>query len=192
MIKVAFTGAQGVGKTTILEAVQQRLTRDGHVALALPELIRECPYPADRESTFNTQLWISAHTIMRETDLLETAEFVLVDRPITDIAVYKELVKANKGLTYHQDVLLTEIINSWKSTYQMFFHITVPIEEWRKRDIDDGFRSTDEAVYRFLTEGFAKAAPEGHHHIENISLEESVETAYTKVKRLGDELLRKN
>ncbi|MFQ5608628.1 MAG: AAA family ATPase [Candidatus Zixiibacteriota bacterium] len=189
MIKVAFTGAQGVGKTTIMNAVQKRLEDDGRTVQALPELIRECPYPADKDSTFNTQLWISAHTIMRETDLLENSDVLLVDRPITDIAVYKELVKANKGMTEDQDTLLTEIINSWKNTYNMFFHITVPIEEWRTRDLDDGFRSTDEGVYEFLAKGFARVAPKGHYHIENISLEESVDTAYTKVKALAEELL---
>lgn len=184
MIKVAFTGAQGVGKTTILEAVQKKLQADGHNVKALPELIRDCPYPADKESTFNTQLWISAHTIMRETDLLESADFVLVDRPITDIAVYKELVKANKGMSSHQDILLTEMINSWRHTYHSFFHITVPIEVWRERDLDDGFRSTDEGVYTFLADGFAKVVPDGHHHIENINLEESVQRVYDEVAKL--------
>lgn len=184
MIKVAFTGAQGVGKTTILEATKKLLEADGHKAVALPELIRECPYPADKDSTFNTQLWVSAHTIMRETDLSETADFVLVDRPITDIAVYAELVKANKGLTEPQETLLREIVNSWKHTYQVFFHITVPLDQWKRRDIDDGFRSTDEGVYKFLAEGFARVVPEGHHHIENIDLQESVQRVHGIIKKL--------
>ncbi len=185
MIKVAFTGAQGVGKTTILETVRKRLVDEGRNVQTLPELIRECPYPADRESTFNTQLWISSHTIMRETDLAEHAEIVLVDRPITDIAVYKELVKANKGMTEDQDRLLSGIIDSWKHTYQLFFHITVPLEDWKSRDLDDGFRNTEEEVYLFLAQHFARVAPEGHHHIENIDLDQSVATVYEKIAAIA-------
>ncbi len=182
MLKVAFTGAQGVGKTTIVEALKTKLTSDGKSVEVLPELIRDCPYPADVESTFNTQLWVSSHTIMRETDISGAADILLVDRPITDIAVYKELVKANKGMTEAQDILLTRMIDSWKGTYDVFFHITVPIAQWKTRDIDDGFRSTDEGVYSFLAEGFAKVVPEGHHHIENIDLEKSIAGAYDVVK----------
>ncbi len=182
MLKIAFTGAQGVGKTTIVEALKSKLVSDGKTVEVLPELIRDCPYPADTESTFNTQLWVSSHTIMRETDIAGDADVLLVDRPITDIAVYKELVKANKGMSEAQDLLLTGMIDSWKGTYDVFFHITVPLEQWKTREIDDGFRSTDEGVYTFLAEGFAKVVPDGHHHIENITLEESISEAYTIVK----------
>ncbi len=182
MLKIAFTGAQGVGKTTIVEALKSKLVADGKKVEVLPELIRDCPYPADTESTFNTQLWVSSHTIMRETDIAGDADILLVDRPITDIAVYKELVKANKGMSDAQDLLLTGMIDSWKGTYDVFFHITVPLEQWKTREIDDGFRSTDEGVYTFLAEGFAKVVPDGHHHIENITLEESINNAYTIVK----------
>ena len=184
MLKVAFTGAQGVGKTTIVEALSKKLKNDGKKVSLLPELIRDCPYPADRESTFNTQLWISAHTIMRETDIADEADILLVDRPITDIGVYKELVKANKGMSEAQDALLTGMINSWKDTYDVFFHITVPLEQWKTRDIDDGFRSTDEGVYKFLADGFAKVVPEGHHHIENINLQESIDKVYEIVRNV--------
>jgi GTPase SAR1 family protein len=182
MLKVAFTGAQGVGKTTIVEALKDNFKADGKSVEVLPELIRDCPYPADTESTFNTQLWVSSHTIMRETDIADAADILLVDRPITDIAVYKELVKANKGMTDAQDTLLTRMIDSWKGTYDVFFHITVPLEQWKTRDLDDGFRSADEGVYTFLAEGFAKVVPDGHHHIENIDLKESINSAYQIVK----------
>ncbi len=184
MLKVAFTGAQGVGKTTIVEALKKKLEADGKSVEVLPELIRDCPYPADRESTFNTQLWISAHTIMRETDSAGKVDILLVDRPITDIGVYKELVKANKGMTDAQDALLTGMINSWKDTYDVFFHITVPLEQWKTRDIDDGFRSTEEGVYKFLADGFAKVVPDGHHHIENIDLQESIDAVYEIVRKV--------
>ncbi|MCP4632595.1 MAG: AAA family ATPase [candidate division Zixibacteria bacterium] len=182
MIKIAFSGAQGTGKTTILNGIKQKLEKDGHEIKVLPELIRECPYPADAESTFSTQLWVSSQTILHETELSKDTDILLVDRPITDIAVYKELVKENKGMTDEQDKILIHLIDSWKTTYNLFFALTVPVEIWSNRDIEDGFRCTDISVYNFLANRFAEVVPEDAYHIENLDIDNSINSVYDTIK----------
>ncbi|MBD3234248.1 MAG: AAA family ATPase [candidate division Zixibacteria bacterium] len=182
MIKIAFSGAQGTGKTTILNRVTEMLIKDGKTVKVLPELIRECPYPADAESTFSTQLWVSSQTILYETELGKEIDYLIADRPITDIAVYKELVRENRGLSDTEDKILSFLIETWRVTYDLFFAVTVPVEIWMERDIDDGFRSTDPKIYNFLTERFAGVVPENAYHIENIDLEESVQKVYNIIK----------
>ncbi|MBD3169834.1 MAG: AAA family ATPase [candidate division Zixibacteria bacterium] len=181
MLKVAFSGAQGVGKTTILKGVKEKLENDGYRITILPELIRQCPYPADAESTFSTQLWVSSQTILHETELIKDTDILLVDRPITDIAVYKELVKQNKGMTRQEDEILTHLIDNWKTSYHLFFAITVPIDVWKTRDLDDGFRSTDPELYKFLADRFYGVAPEHAYFIENIDVKECINTVYEKI-----------
>ena len=68
-MKIAFIGAQGVGKTTLCKAVAQKYSN----SFIVRETVRECPYPCDHQADFKTEWWVLSHSILAEQEAREGA-----------------------------------------------------------------------------------------------------------------------
>jgi len=157
-MKIAFIGAQGVGKTTLSSALTKKIA-NSHV---VRESVRECPYPCDQNADFKTEWWILSHSILAEQEAREMKkELVITDRCLLDIAVYTKLINESKDgrISDLQRKMIEANINDWFSEdpFDFVFFVKVSPEVWKTRDLNDGFRSLDQGWYELLTSEFEKA-----------------------------------
>ena len=159
MKKIALIGAQGVGKTTLAKMLVGQHTK----AVLVPEVARNCPYPIDAAADFRTEWWVLSHAILAEKEAtLHPGNLLIVaDRCVLDISVYSNLVhQANPERVSVAELWMIErSIQTWMeaSPYDAVILLTVDVEKWKTRDLDDGFRSTSLDWYMKLTEGFNRS-----------------------------------
>ena len=157
-MKIALIGAQGVGKTTVAKRLKEVFSG----AYIVKETVRECPYPCDKEADFKTEWWVLSHSILEEREAEEAKyPLVIADRCLLDISVYTKLIEetGDGRISSRKRKLIDDVISRWleESPYDLMFFIKVDEAIWSKRDIDDGFRSTDPAWYNILTQQFEHA-----------------------------------
>ncbi len=157
-MKIAFIGAQGVGKTTLSSALTKKIT-NSHV---VRESVRECPYPCDQNADFKTEWWILSHSILAEQEAREMKkDLIITDRCLLDIAVYTKLINESKDgrISDLQRKMIEANIKDWFSEdpFDFVFFVKVSPDVWKTRDLNDGFRSLDQGWYELLTSEFEKA-----------------------------------
>lgn len=157
-MKIAFIGAQGVGKTTLSSALSKKV-QSSHI---VRESVRECPYPCDQNADFKTEWWILSHSILAEQEAREMKkELIITDRCLLDIAVYTKLINESKDgrISDLQRKMIEANIKDWFSEdpFDFVFFVKVSPEVWKTRDLNDGFRSLDQGWYELLTAEFEKA-----------------------------------
>ncbi|MBX9768901.1 MAG: ATP-binding protein [Bdellovibrionales bacterium] len=151
-MKIALVGAQGVGKTTLGKTLELTYKK----SYLVRETVRECPYPADAQADFKTEWWVLSHSILAEQEAKESgASLIITDRCLLDIAVYSKLIQeAGDGrVTKRQREMIDHTIDQWfmENPYDMMFFLKVSTDVWKRRDLDDGFRSLDLEWYLRLT-----------------------------------------
>ncbi len=157
-MKIALIGAQGVGKTTLSQALLKMIPD----AYLVKETVRECPYPCDKDADFKTEWWVLSHSILAEQEARESnSPLIITDRCLLDIAVYTKLInESNNGrISNLQRQMIENTIDSWLSEdpYDVIFYIHVDPTVWKSRDLDDGFRSVDPNWYEILGREFQGA-----------------------------------
>lgn len=157
-MKIAFIGAQGVGKTTLSKKINQAFSN----SLIVRESVRECPYPCDKDADFKTEWWILNHSILAEQEAREAKkDLVITDRCLLDIAVYTKLINesGNGRISNLQRKMIEGVILNWleEDPYDVIYFVKVKPDIWKTRDLDDGFRSLDQGWYEVLTAEFEKA-----------------------------------
>ena len=90
LIKIGFTGAQGVGKTTSAYSLSTKLKKLGFDVNIVTEAARSCPFEINENVTVKAQLWIFAKTLEREIE--STAQITICDRTLLDVLVYTHRV----------------------------------------------------------------------------------------------------
>lgn len=143
-MKIALVGAQGVGKTTLGKTLELTYKK----SYLVRETVRECPYPADAQADFKTEWWVLSHSILAEQEAKESgASLIITDRCLLDISVYSKLIQeAGDGrVTKRQREMIDHTIDQWfmENPYDMMFFLQVSTDVWKRRDLDDGFRSLD-------------------------------------------------
>lgn len=185
--KVAFIGAQGVGKSTLSKLLSEHITD----SVFVKEVVRGCPYGIDEASDFKTQWWILSHGILAEQEAFElNKQLIISDRCLIDAVVYTELIHKldSKKITKHQRNLILQAATDWIHThpYEKVFFVKVSPSIWQNRDLDDGFRSTSLEWFLNLEEMFQSAIkllkiPENKIHI--IQNDESPLDAFEQIQR---------
>ena len=147
LMKIAFIGTHGVGKTTLcFELAALLKKRDKNVEM-VREVARFCPLPINRDTTVAAQSWILHTEIAEELVAENKAEIVICDRSVLDNYCY--LLQTGKH------PMLGPLVRWWTTTYQLL--IKVPIVGSPQfdglRDVDAAFQSTvDETIDRVLSE----------------------------------------
>lgn len=139
---IAISGAHGTGKTTATLNLTARLKRENPTMRVgyLAENAAFCPYPINKGTSHDAQLWMFAHHIQSELSLLSVHDIVVSDRSCVDYIAYTEA--AGFGFLAASMFMLAR--NHLKNYSRIIFHSidTHPYLE------DDGFRDTDPVFQR--------------------------------------------
>ncbi|NOX32533.1 MAG: AAA family ATPase [Deltaproteobacteria bacterium] len=87
---IAFTGSHGTGKSTAA-SVMYRDLKYKYPKKSIHVLFDQevfCPYPINKETTPESQLWIFTNQIRQELSLLSRFDLVVTDRTIVDVIAY--------------------------------------------------------------------------------------------------------
>jgi thymidylate kinase len=132
MVKIAFIGTHGVGKTTLCYDLGAILKKKGlHVDL-VKEVARLSPLPINRKTSLEAQLWILSTQIAEEIRSGAHHEVVVCDRSVLDNYAYLVFAAGRQRW-------LEPLVNRWMKSYDLLFK--VPISG---RASADGVRDTDE------------------------------------------------
>src|SRR5512140_2260665 len=66
LMKIAFIGSHGVGKTALCYGLAAHLKRIDISVGLVQEVARDCPMPTNRDTTLSAQLWIQHTQIARK------------------------------------------------------------------------------------------------------------------------------
>jgi nicotinamide riboside kinase len=132
MIKVAFVGTHGTGKTTLTYQTAAEFRRRGHNAEVLKEVARESPLPINERTTPDAQRWILFRQMALEIELGARSDVLVCDRSVLDNYAYLRRAFGEEGP-------LERFLVEWMRTYDEIVH--VPMTE--TRIAADGVRSTD-------------------------------------------------
>jgi len=140
LIKIAFIGTHGVGKTTLMYQLAGKLKMKGADSDALHEIARNCPFAVNKETTKNGQRWILFTQITKELDWLASKynekgrgiKTLICDRSVLDNYAY--YVNAAG-----RDPVIEPLVREWVDSYD--YLIYVPPQSNGKIE-EDGFRDT--------------------------------------------------
>ncbi len=131
MVKIAFIGSHGVGKTTLCYDLGAALKKKGlHVDL-VKEVARLSPLPINRKTSLEAQLWILATQIAEEIRSGAQHEVVICDRSVLDNYAYLVFAEGRQRW-------LEPLVNRWLRTYDLLFKVPISGDP-----AADGVRDTD-------------------------------------------------
>ena len=118
VLKIAFVGTHGVGKTTLCyELAAWMKKREARVDM-VREVARRCPLPINRETTLAAQSWILHRQIAEEIQLANEQDVVICDRSVLD----------NYAYLVHRlgpQPPLDAVIGHWMRTYTHLFKVPI-------------------------------------------------------------------
>lgn len=100
----------------------------------VPEVVRDCPYPVNRETTEIAQRWLWHMQFIREIEAQGKHEIVVCDRTVLDSLAYSQVAGLNRWV--HANLWAAV---QWMETYDVIWFLRpggVP-------PADDGFRETE-------------------------------------------------
>ncbi|MBD3236643.1 MAG: AAA family ATPase [Candidatus Eisenbacteria bacterium] len=138
VLKIAFVGTHGVGKTTLCyELAAWMKKRDARVEM-VREVARRCPLPINRDTTLDAQSWILHTQIAEEIRVANEQDVVICDRSVMD----------NYAYLVHRlgpQRILDDLVRRWARTYTHL--IKVPIVDPPSFDgVRDTNRRFQEAI----------------------------------------------
>lgn len=137
-MKIAYTGAQGTGKTTsvynsLLE--YKKNNKDKRVTLVI-EVASESPFPINRKTTRESQTWIFTSQIKEELEKTNKYDIVVCDRTICDCIAYS--MWAGFDDLAHQ---MIEFAKGYINTYDIIYFKKI---ENNNYNFSDGIRDTND------------------------------------------------
>lgn len=140
IMKLAFIGTHGIGKTTLAHDLYVKLKKSSKHVLVLEEVAGTCPLPINHETSQQSQEWIIFTQLTREIELehrlrkskSKDCGILVCDRSVLDDYTY--YVNA-----LGHDAILRQLVERKISEYALLFK--VPINP-AYRD-EDGIRSVD-------------------------------------------------
>jgi len=150
IMKIAFIGTHGVGKTTLCFELAACLKRLDIGVDIVKEVARHCPLPINRDTTVDAQAWILHTQIARELELSRLYEAVICDRSVLDNYAYM-IHAAGRRLE------LEPFIRHWLGTYDMLVHVPVvtPPSFDGTRDTSVAFQTSIDTILRDMVREFA-------------------------------------
>ena len=131
MVKLAFIGTHGVGKTTLCYDLGAVLKKRGlHVDL-VKEVARLSPLPINRKTSLEAQMWILTTQIAEEIRSAAHHEVVVCDRSVLDNYAYLVFAAGRQRW-------LEPLVNRWMKTYDLLFKVPISGDPSA-----DGIRDTD-------------------------------------------------
>jgi nicotinamide riboside kinase len=148
MVKIAFIGTHGVGKTTLCYDLGAILKKRGLNVDLVKEVARLSPLPINRRTSLEAQLWILTTQIAEEIRSAAHHEVVICDRSVLDNYAYLVFAAGRQRW-------LEPLVNRWMKSYDLGFKVPIsggPAADG-VRDTDEFFmRSIDSLVSELLAE----------------------------------------
>ena len=136
MVKIAFIGTHGVGKTTLCYDLGAVLKKRGlHVDL-VKEVARLSPLPINRKTSLEAQMWILTTQIAEEIRSSAHHEVVICDRSVLDNYAYLSFACGRQPA-------VERFVDHWMRSYDLLFKVPV-----LGVASPDGVRDTDEFFMR--------------------------------------------
>jgi deoxyadenosine/deoxycytidine kinase len=130
MIKIAVTGVQGSGKTTLVKALGAMCwERDSTVKL-VDEVARDSPLPINEDATVLSQNYLFAEQLSRET-VAECGDFdiVICDRSIIDSMVYYAyMLREHPEYNHAYFYPLLDVAQAHMATYDIVARLPLNID----------------------------------------------------------------
>ena len=142
-------GTHGTGKTTYADQLYRKLTRlfpNEKISL-ISDIARQCPFPVNRQTCIEAQLWIFHKHILMEIEAVDKSEYIICDRTVLDNLAYAEAADLRDVVDACLPMALW-----WMERYtQIFLFPPAP-----GRLVEDGFRDTNPAfqseIHNILTD----------------------------------------
>jgi nicotinamide riboside kinase len=136
MIKLAFIGTHGVGKTTLCYDLGAVLKKRGLHVDMVKEVARLSPLPINRQTSLEAQMWILTTQIAEEIRSAAHHEVVVCDRSVLDNYAYLVFAAGRQRW-------LEPLVNRWMKSYDLLFKVPISGDPSA-----DGIRDTDEFFMR--------------------------------------------
>lgn len=151
-MKIALTGTQSVGKTTLIKALAKLPQfKDYHIATERSKYLRDLGIPLNTNSTYLGQTIFAAE---RASELIRP-EGLLTDRTIIDVMAFTNL-STDSSLDY---LIKKDLINAWLPMtlqYDYLFYVSpegVEIEDNGVRETNSEYRDKiDKEIRMILSE----------------------------------------
>ncbi|MEQ1808650.1 MAG: AAA family ATPase [Terricaulis sp.] len=146
-MRIAITGTHSTGKSSFLDALQQRLGAAGLTSARVDDLARtarDLGFPILRDHTFASTLWIMSDGLRRELEVLLRAPIVLIDRPPLDALGYLNaaLETRKDSIAVSERAVLENLVTAYTPVYDVLIMTeldpTIPLGP--DRDDDEVFR----------------------------------------------------
>ena len=148
MVKLAFIGTHGVGKTTLCYDLAAVLKRRGLDADIVKEVARTSPLPINRKTSLEAQTWILMTQVAEEIRSASQNRVVVCDRSVLDNYAYMVLACGRQKP-------IERFVDHWMRTYDLLFKVPIlgQASPDGVRDTDEFFmRAIDDQVERLLVE----------------------------------------
>jgi deoxyadenosine/deoxycytidine kinase len=136
MLKIAFSGIPGSGKTSIVSEVNKILSLKSRVE-DVPDLRLSSPFDFDQKAGFISQFFFISNQINEENiRSLNQPDYLLCDCSILDhwLKWQKFLAeKKNNGQSKEKNRLLNDLYQFWIPSYTVIFRIRIDGNELEKR-----------------------------------------------------------
>lgn len=128
MIKVAFSGIIGCGKTSCIKEVKKVLSLKSSVEVSAKSEIKN-PFDEDKKSSFVSQFFEFSNYINEENILMaKNPDYLLCDSSILDQWINWKSYLATRATKHdlgEKDQLLNHIFEYWIKSYDMIFFIRI-------------------------------------------------------------------
>lgn len=146
MIKIAFSGISGSGKTSLLSEVKKILSLKYKVG-SIDEINGRNPFDNDKRSTFVSQFFYVSTQINEENiHSISPLDFLLCDRSVLDQWIYWKRYIAEKELTpllEEKNKILENLYRFWVKSYDLIFFIRMDLKELENREYNTEFRTAE-------------------------------------------------
>jgi thymidylate kinase len=156
--KILISGTFSTGKTTLARALTREL-RERHVEVSLTsETARYCPYPLNKNQSFETSLWLTTEQMRREIEMtIEKPNIVICDRGIPDILSHALTISVKSKEDAKALETIRKIMILWAPTYNHIFWAKINPE---KSILEDELRVLDTRYQSQLEQSIIKVFEE--------------------------------
>jgi nicotinamide riboside kinase len=156
MKKVAIVGTHGIGKTTLCKALADYAKAQGKKVSCIGEVVRECPYPINKEMCYKTCEWTGLEQILRERKAeREQLDLAVCDRSAYDPCIYFEETLNPNNLTVCEERTFYGLQSYLKYHCQTYDAIVL-IKSSGEKIISDGVRDIGQEFQRKIEKLFMR------------------------------------
>jgi thymidylate kinase len=202
MLRIALSGAQGTGKSTIAGKLIRAYNEQGIKTIFIDDPVRKYSNICERFyqdvskdiiNLFDLEYFIISNQYLME-KIRESSKYdlVLYDGCVLDHFVYWNLLFKFRNIESGFEVekkLIYDLFRFQIKSFNAIFYLQVSRDLWSNRAIYDEKRSTDPTYYRMVVSMFKKIISDEQIDTINIDNNNNIEETYNVIKNNIDKFL---